>query len=230
MTTPRKCTAPADTAVAYVRVSTDEQAASGAGLDAQRATVAAEATRRGLTVVATFSDEGISGKSVTNRPGLAQALAAVETGTAAVLIVAKLDRLSRSVRDSAELGERSRARGWSLVSADLAVDTSTPAGKAASAMMTVFSELERDLIGQRTREALAVKRAQGVRLGRPSVLPRDVVRRIVAERAAGSTLWGIANGLTADNIATARGKAGWKAASVRAVLLGQDAAALHLTV
>src|SRR5580658_1176786 len=87
--------------VAYVRVSTDDQADSGAGLAAQRGAVAAEARRRGWTLVALHED-ALSGKSL-DRPGLAAALAAVEAGEAAGIVVAKLDRLSRSLKDFAEL-------------------------------------------------------------------------------------------------------------------------------
>ena len=75
--------------------------------------------------------------------------------------------------DTASLMEQARRDGWELVTCDLAIDTSTPAGEATASMMAVFSQLERRLISQRTREALAVKKAQGVRLGRPSALPRE---------------------------------------------------------
>ena len=104
MSAPRRRTriAPEGTVVAYARVSTDEQAASGAGLDAQRIAVEAEAQRRGWTVVGWHADEGISGgKGVEHRPGLAAAIEAVESGRAAGLLAAKLDRVSRSVLDTA---------------------------------------------------------------------------------------------------------------------------------
>lgn len=227
----RRSTAPADTVVAYLRVSTDEQVASGAGLDAQRATITAEAARRGWTVVAWYSDEGISGgKGIEHRPGLAAAVAAVELGDAAGLLAAKLDRISRSVLDTAKLMERARSGGWELVTCDLAIDTSTPAGEATASMMAVFSQLERRLISQRTREALAVKRAQGVRLGRPSSLPAEVVQRCADERRAGASFAKIADGLNAAQVPTAQGGAKWYPATVRAVLDGQDAAALRAVV
>ena len=85
-------------------------------------------------------------------------------------------------------------------------------------------QYERRLIGQRTREGLAAKRATGVRLGRPSVLADDVVRRILAERADGRKLREIAEGLTADGVPTARGGMSWSTSTVQAVLKGQDAA------
>jgi DNA invertase Pin-like site-specific DNA recombinase len=217
--------APPNTVVAYVRVSTDEQASSGAGLDAQRAAIAAEVERRGWTIVAWHSDEGISGgKGVEYRPGLAAAIEAVQSAQAAALLAAKLDRISRSVLDTASMMEQARRGGWELVTCDLAIDTSTPAGEATASMMAVFSQLERRLISQRTREALAVKKAQGVRLGRPSVLPCNVVQRIVDARAGGDSLRRIANCLNSDGVPTAQGGTCWHASTVKAVLSGQDAA------
>src|SRR4051794_12815141 len=118
MTRPRNrrpVTAPAGSVVGYIRVSTDEQAESGAGLAAQRTAIEAECARRGWTLVETFEDAGASGKSLDGRPQLAAALNAVETGQAATLVVAKLDRLSRSVHDAAGLLDRAQRAGWSLV-------------------------------------------------------------------------------------------------------------------
>ena len=91
-------------------------------------------------------------------------------------------------------------------------------------MMAVFRRLERRLISQRTREALAVKKTQGVRLGRPSALPRDVVARIVAAKAGGASLRTIAAELAAEAIPTAQGGAKWHASTIKAVLDSQDAA------
>ena len=217
--------APPGTVVAYIRVSTDEQVSSGAGLDAQRAAIAAEVERRGWTVVAWHSDEGISGgKGVEHRPGLAAAIDAVQSGRAAALLAAKLDRISRSVLDTASMMEQARRACWELITCDLAIDTSTPAGEATASMMAVFSQLERRLIAQRTREALAVRRAQGVRLGRPSRLPREVVEQIVNARAGGYSLRAIAMRLNASGVPTAQGGASWHASTVRAVLGSQDAA------
>jgi hypothetical protein len=85
---------------------------------------------------------------------------AVESGQAAALITAKLDRISRSVLDTASLMEQARHAGWELATCDLAIRTSTPAGDATASMMGVFNQLERRLISQRTREALAVRKSQ----------------------------------------------------------------------
>ncbi|MGO9351302.1 MAG: recombinase family protein [Mycobacterium sp.] len=124
--------APVGTAVLYLRVSTSEQALSGLGIEAQRETAKAYAKRKGLTIVDEFCDEGISAKRLDSRPGALAALAAVRQGRAAGLLVAKMDRLSRSVVDGAGLMESARREGWALHFADLDIDTSTPAGEMAA--------------------------------------------------------------------------------------------------
>lgn len=203
--------------LAYVRVSTDEQADSGAGLAAQRSAILAEATRRGWTEVHFIEDAGFSGKSL-KRPGIIAALDALKRHKADTLVVAKLDRLSRSMLDFAGLMDRSTKEGWSLVALDLGVDTTTPTGEMMANVMATFAQFERRLIGQRTRDALAEKRAAGVRLGRPTTLPDDVVTRIKAARQDGATLQGIADALNADATPTAQGGARWYPSTVRSVL------------
>lgn len=207
--------------VGYVRVSTAEQADSGAGLDAQRSAIDAEVKRRGWQLVEVFEDaNGVSGKSMSNRPGLQAALKEIEQGDAAGLIVAKLDRLSRSLLDFAALMARSRERGWSLIALDLGVDTSTPAGEMMAHVLATFAQFERRLIGQRTKDALAVRKAQGVRLGRPPGLPEPVRRRIVRERKQGRSLRAIAAGLNAEGVPTAQGGKQWWPTTVRLVARG----------
>lgn len=207
----------------YVRVSTDEQHASGAGLAAQRATITAEAERRGWRLVAIVGEDAGASSATLERTGLTTALDHLDRGEADVLLVAKLDRLSRSVAQGAQVMERAKRRGWSLVALDFGLDTTTPAGEMVANVILSTAQYERRLIGQRTREALAAKREAGVRLGRPPVLPTAVVARIVAEHRAGATLRRIADGLMADGIPTARGGATWHASSVRAVLGSQAA-------
>lgn len=130
------------------------------------------------------------------------------------------------MHDAAGLLDRAHRGGWSLVALDLGVDTSTPAGEAMANVMATFGQLERRMIGQRTKDALAEKRAAGVRLGRPSTLPAEVVRRIVTEHEAGASWSAIARGLDVDGVPTAQGGVHWYPASVRKVYLGQDAATL----
>jgi DNA invertase Pin-like site-specific DNA recombinase len=120
--------------------------------------------------------------------------------------------------DFAALMATAQKQNWALVALDCAVDTSTPAGEAMAHVLATFGQFERRLISQRTREALAVKKAQGVRLGRPPVVPRSVVARIRGERERGSSLRKIADGLNRDGVATAQGGKQWYAATVRGIL------------
>lgn len=206
-------------ALGYLRVSTDGQVESGAGLDAQRAALLAEGERRGWDVEI-VTDAGLSGKNM-RRPGLLAALDRLDRGEADVLVATKLDRVSRSVRDFAGLLDRAQHNGWTIVLLDLG-DTSTAAGEMTANVIASAAQYERRLIGQRTREGLAAKRAAGVRLGRPSALPLSVVVRIVDEHLTGRSLRAIAEGLTADGVPTARGGE-WRASTVQAVIHGQDA-------
>jgi DNA invertase Pin-like site-specific DNA recombinase len=214
---PRKITADPAAVVGYVRVSTDEQADSGLGLAAQRNAIEAECTRRGWTLVAIHED-ALSGKTL-NRPGMAAALDDVETGRAATIVVAKLDRLSRSLVDFASLMVRAQADGWNLVALDLGIDLTTAAGEFMANVMASAAQWERRIIGQRTRDALAVKRAQGVTLGRPPVLPDSVRARIVREVASGAGWSAIARDLTSEGVPTAHGGARWYPSTVRAIAL-----------
>lgn len=207
--------------IGYLRVSTEEQADSRAGLEAQRAAILAEAVRRGWWLVDLIEDAGYSGKDL-KRPGIATALEALRAHRADTLVVAKLDRLSRSLLDFAALMERATREHWALVALDLGVDTTTPAGEAMANVMATFAQFERRLIGQRTKEALAQKRAAGVRLGRPRTLPDAVRQRIAAARANGATLSAIAEALTQDQVPTAQGGRRWYASTVRAVLRSLD--------
>ncbi|MDV8003177.1 recombinase family protein [Rhodococcus sp. IEGM 1408] len=233
MTAPRKPrkrrpAAPADAVVGYLRVSTEEQAVSGLGLDAQRAAVEARAAVEGWHVVAWFTDEGVSGTvSPLERPGLAAALDAVAEGKASRLVASHLSRIGRSAARVLDLDALAAAEGWGLVMCDIQIDTGTAAGRFMLGNMAAAAEYERNLVSERTKAALAVKRAQGVRLGRPSTLDRAVVARIVTERDAGSTWQAVADRLMADEVATAQGGARWHPASVRKVYIGQDAAQLR---
>jgi len=203
-------------ALGYLRVSTTEQADSGAGLAAQRAAIQSEADRRGWEVEF-LADEGYSAKDL-NRPALTEALARLDRHEVDALMVSKIDRLSRSVHDFTGLRARADKRGWSLVLLDVNVDTSTPSGTMMANIMSSFSEYERALIGQRTKDALAAKKAAGIRLGRPRLLPQEVVASIVEAKAAGRSLASIARNLTAQGVPTAQGGQRWYASTIAAVL------------
>lgn len=210
--------------VGYCRVSTEEQAVSGLGLAAQEAAIRHECDRRGLALLAVHTDAGLSAKTLV-RPALAAALDALAAGEGSVLMVAKLDRLTRSVHDATGLMATAERGGWGLVALDAPVDTTTPQGAAMAQVLAVFAELERRLIGERTKAALAVRRSQGVRLGRPQTLPREVVERIVASRNDGATWSAIAAELNDESVPTAQGGKCWYPATVRHVALAAEAVA-----
>ena len=205
--------------IVYRRVSTAEQADSGLGLEAQRGALVAEVERRGWAIVADLP-EAESGSSMRKRPQLAAALGMLAAGEADALLVSRADRIVRSLRDWVELTERSRREGWVLVALDAPGDPTTPHGEAMQSMQIVFAQLERRLIGQRTREALAVKRAAGVKLGRPRSLPADVRERIRRMREDdGHSFRAIADALNAAGVPTAQGGRKWYPASVRKIAL-----------
>jgi hypothetical protein len=212
--------------IAYTRVSTEEQGRSGLGLEAQQAKIEQAARLRGWQTLS-LVQEIASGSKLAGRPMLAQALAALNAGEADVLVVAKTDRLARSLRDDLEIREQARSHGWQLVTLDLDLDTTTPVGQMVAAILGSVAQVERDLIASRTREALAAKRAQGARLGGPVRLAQSTRERIGTERAGGQTLQSIADGLNRDGVPTSTGRGQWAPGNVRNVLnsLKHDAAA-----
>jgi DNA invertase Pin-like site-specific DNA recombinase len=205
--------------IGYLRCSTEEQADSRAGLEAQRTAILAEAQRRGWseTDLTFVEDAGFSGKNL-DRPGIVAALDALRSRRADTLVVSKLDRLSRSMLDFAGLMDRASRERWALVALDLGVDTSTPAGEAMASVLATFAQLERRLIGERTKDALAAKKAAGVRLGRPASIPADVAIRISELRAAGLTLRAIGDCLNGEGVPTVSGRSGWRISTVQRVL------------
>jgi len=205
--------------VAYARVSTEEQGLSGAGLEAQRKAILSECNRRGWTLVESF-EEVASGRDL-KRPGVQAALEVLSRQEADGLVVAKLDRLSRSMLDFAGVMATAQKQSWALVALDCSIDSSTPAGEAMAHVMATFAQFERRLIGQRTREALAVKRAAGVRLGRPPAVPPELAARIAALRTAGATLRQIADKLNEERIPTPHGGSEWRPSSLAGVLSRQ---------
>ena len=167
MTNRRRPAAPADAArrvIGYLRVSTDKQADSGLSLEAQRAKVQGYAELYGLDLVDVVVDAGASAKTL-DRPGLAGALARLRAGEADALLIAKLDRLTRSVRDLADLTDACNREGWSLLSVADQLDTGSAAGRLVLNVLMSVAQWEREAIGERTADALAAKKARGERVG-----------------------------------------------------------------
>jgi DNA invertase Pin-like site-specific DNA recombinase len=204
--------------LAYLRVSTDGQADSGLGLEAQETRVRGFAAAYGYTVDRLLIDTA-SGKSLA-RPAVQQLLAAVRGGHVIRVVVAKLDRLTRSTRDLQHLLELFEQQGVALVSVAETLDTQTAAGRLVLNVMAAVASWEREAIGERTREALAAKRQRGQRTGNlPFGYQLDVdgqtliahpdeqrvLDLMMQQRAAGATLTAIADHLNSQGYRTRRG-------------------------
>jgi site-specific DNA recombinase len=147
--------------IAYIRVSTDKQAEHGVSLEAQRAKLEAYASLYELDLVAVEVDAGVSAKTL-DRPALQRALAALRAGEADAVLVVKLDRLTRSVRDLGDLVERYFAVGkWALLSVGEQIDTRSAAGRLVLNVLASVAQWEREATGERTSAALRHKAAVG---------------------------------------------------------------------
>jgi DNA invertase Pin-like site-specific DNA recombinase len=219
-------------ALAYIRVSSEEQADSGLGLEAQRQRIAAYCTMKGLKLAEEFEDAGISaGKPLASRPAGSKLLTAAKKGKA-VVVVAKLDRLFRSVADAANVIDEFDKKGIHLVSIGEGFDMTSPYGRAMAQMASVFAELERAMIRERTRSAMSVKRKRGERIsghapygwdfgtGKHLVEnPREqeIIDRMRQMQAEGMSFRGIAVCLDAEGIRPKRGKR-WIHTTVKSIL------------
>lgn len=216
ITKPIKFTCPPNCYVAYGRVSTVEQADEGASKGVQWNAIRREAEYRQYDIPDDFwcFDPGLSGKD-TNRPELIKAFNIIAAGKARGIIVSKLDRLSRSLLDFATITAQSQKGKFNIVALDLGLDMSTPTGEMMASILAVFAQFERRVIGQRTRDGLAEKKAQGVRIGRPPVLPTKILTVIVAAREEGKSFRYIADFLNTSKTPTPQGGAQWYPSTVK---------------
>jgi len=150
-------------AIGYCRVSTDKQSEKGVSLEAQTEKIRAMAVVHGFELIEVVKD-GESGKSL-HRSGMQRVLEMVQRREVQAVIIAKLDRLTRSVKDLCELLELFEHRQVALISVAESLDTSSAAGRLVINIMAAVSQWEREAIGERTRDALQHKRGQGERVG-----------------------------------------------------------------
>lgn len=147
----------------YVRVSTDEQAREGVSVDAQKHRLSAWCEAMDAECVGVEVDEGVSGAvAPARRPGLARILKALDAGEADGLLVLKLDRLSRSTRDTIEMVDACRKHGWRLVSVTEQLDTGSAAGRLVLTVLAALAEMEREMIAERTKMAMDEIARQGL--------------------------------------------------------------------
>lgn len=164
----------------YFRVSTHDQTTEN-----QRRELQAVADKAGWNVVATFEDAGISGaKGRQQRPGYDALLKAITRREVDMVAAWSVDRLGRSMPDLVAFLSDLHARGADLYLHQQAMDTTTPSGRAMFQMMGVFAEFERAMIQERVKAGLARAKAEGRKLGRPTV-GTDTEARIRELRAQG---------------------------------------------
>lgn len=209
-------------AIGYIRVSTDKQEQFGYSLEAQEQKVRAMAVVQGVELVDVIVDAE-SAKSL-RRDGMARLLELVDSGAVNAVIIAKLDRLTRSVKDLAELLERFSKRNVSLVSVAESLDTGSAAGRLVMNIMASVSQWEREAIAERTRDAMSHKRANGQCVGNipfgyrlakdgrqleEDAAEQNILGRMRRMKADGYTTRQIAEELNRQGYVTRRGTA-WR--------------------
>jgi DNA invertase Pin-like site-specific DNA recombinase len=201
--------------IAYCRVSTEEQAQHGVSLQAQEAKVRQYCDLYGHDLAEVVIDAGQSAKSL-NRPGLARVLAALETGQVEGVVILKLDRLTRSVRDLGHLLDTYFTK-HALLSVMEQTDTSTAGGRLVLNLLISVSQWEREVIGERTSTALQHKKSLGVKLGAPALSDEVTLARVGQLREQGFTLRQIGETLAAEGHRTARGGS-WGPSTIKKIL------------
>ncbi len=224
------------TAIGYVRVSTEGQAKEGVSLEAQRAKIEAWCTVNDAQLAGVFVDAGISGSRADNRPELQNALTAV-TKSKGVLVVYSLSRLARSTKDTITISERLDRAGADLVSLSEKLDTTTAAGKMVFRMLAILAEFERDQISERTCSALAHKKSKGQRVGNipfgfrllddgRTLVRHEKEQRIIELlklfRESGFSFGKIADILNRKSVPTKTTGAKWQGTTVRNILLAKN--------
>lgn len=209
-------------AYCYARVSTQMQAEDGMSLGAQEKQLIAAAELAGYEAVI-LREEGRSGKSITGRPVLRQALEDLDAGKAKALFVTRLDRLARSTRDFLSIVDRSHKYEWRLALLDLGLDTGTYQGRFVVTIMSAMAEMERGMISMRQKDVHKDRRDNkkvwGVDLGPLPLVESDIRDRITSERDAGLSYKTIADNLNNEAIPTVLGGAKWYASTVRHIYL-----------
>lgn len=216
-------------AVGYIRVSTEKQANEGVSLEAQKAKIEAWCKANGYELQRVYVDAGISGKRMDTRKELLAALAILKNGMA--LVSYSLSRLARSTKDALAIGEMVAKKKADMVSLSERIDTTTAAGKMMFQMLAVLAEFERNLVAERTTNALQHKKRAGQKYtnqtpygfeaieGRLVEVQQEaaIVAEIQAARSSGNTLQYIADELNGRGVPTKTGKQ-WQPATIHLLL------------
>jgi DNA invertase Pin-like site-specific DNA recombinase len=219
-------------AVGYVRVSTDEQANSGLSLTYQREKINAYCVATDLELVTVIEDAGKSAKNM-NRNGLQTALEMIRRGEVEALVILKLDRLTRSVKDLGTIIEFFAHDRRALVSVQDSINTTTAAGRLVLNVLGSVAQWEREAIGERVKAAWTVKRGKGEKCGKEipfgyrlgddgktlilHAKEQEAVKTMLRLRARGLSLRKIGEELSRRGIETKNGGQ-WHAQTIKQIL------------
>lgn len=217
-------------AVGYIRVSTNEQASQGVSLDNQRAKIQAYAICKDLELIEVVEDAGRSAKNL-SRDGIQRVLELVKSKQIDAVIIYKLDRITRSVKDLGTIIETFQKANVDLMSVQDSIDTSTAAGRLVLNVMASVSQWEREAIGERTSEALQHKKANnkvygevpyGFRREGDNLIKNDKeqenIRLMQSLKSKGFSYRAIARQLEQDGILTKKGKTKWNHKTISKIL------------
>jgi site-specific DNA recombinase len=219
--------------VGYARVSTTQQATFGISLEAQAERIRATAEAHNLILDEIIVDAGESARSL-QRPGMERLMALVVSGQVKTVLIANLSRLTRSVSDLALLLERFRKHDVALMSVQESLDTASASGRLVLNILTAVSQWEREILSERTKDAMMQMKLNGERVGtvpfgfrlaedKKHIVPEPEEQRVVLTvlrlRNEGRSLRSIASALNAKGYTTRRGTS-WQHVYVGGVLKG----------
>ena len=218
-------------AAIYIRVSTAKQVEQGLSLQAQKQTLQRYAEGLGYEIVACVRDAGISGKKMSNRPGIKRILAMVEKGKVGVVLVYSLSRFARNTIETLQAVKLFQKHNVALVSYTEKIDTQSAMGSFFVTMLAGLAELERQVTSDRNKHTAQYKREKGEAIGQlpwgkakqgkklidaPEEI--QVISRIEAYRADGMSYAKIAQALTVDGVKNKLGKCSWTAPGLSQLL------------
>lgn len=205
-------------AIGYIRVSTEGQAEKGISLEAQRAKIEAYAVTKDLELVEIIEDAGLSAKNL-KRPGVRKVLDMARRKEVDAVVIVKLDRMFRNTVDALETAQAFDRRGVGLHSISESLDTQSAMGKFFFTLTAALAEMERGLVGERTKAALAQKRRKGEATGgstpygfdrdgerlTPNPEEQKTLKHMESLRLQGKSFQAIADALNMDGIPTKQG-------------------------
>ncbi len=217
--------------VSYCRVSTSDQAEKGVSLDAQKEKIKQYASLYNYDIIEEICDAGFSGKDI-NRDGIQKILLLMRENSISAVIVSKLDRLTRSVKDLIEIVDLANKNNIAIVSVSEHIDTSSAAGRMMLNLLTVISQWERETISERTKTSLQYKKQNGrvyngvalygFKSDNGFLVPdnneQSAIEYIMREYKSGKKVASICRGLRGRGIKTRNGNEVWSSPVVKKII------------